>query len=91
MWLCWESLANDSLGSISLIHGKIQGNFADLAAKAGRRLGFPTISQPLTPKFPTHQNREFCGANRELFPAEQGKSLAKSPADGIFGKDRQSW
>jgi hypothetical protein len=22
-----------------------------------------------------------------LLPAEQGKSLAKSPADGIFGKD----
>jgi hypothetical protein len=25
-----------------------------------------------------------------LFPADQGKSLAKSPADGIFGKDSRS-
>jgi len=90
VWLCSQSLAKASLGSNSLIHGKIQGNFADLAAKAGRRFGFPTISQLVTPKFPTHPNREFSGANRELFPAEQGKSLAKSPADGIFGKDRFS-
>jgi hypothetical protein len=73
-WLCWQSLAKDSLGSNSLIHGKIQGNFGDLAAKARRRLSFPTISQLVTPKFPTHPNREFSGANRELFPAEQGKS-----------------
>jgi hypothetical protein len=33
-WLCWQSLAKDCLGSNSLIHGKIQGNFADLAANA---------------------------------------------------------
>jgi len=79
-WLCWEAAANLSRQSISLITGKIQGNFPDLAAKAGRRLGFPTVSQLVTPKFPTHPNRQFCGANRELFPAEQGKSLAKSPA-----------
>jgi hypothetical protein len=90
-WLCWQSLAKDSLSSNSLIHGKIQGNFADLAAKAGGQLSFPNISQLVTPKFPTHQNREFCRANRELFPAEQGKSLAKSPADGIFGKDSQNY
>ena len=87
-WLCWEAAANLSRQSISLITGKIQGNFPDLAAKARRRLGFPIISQLLTPKFPTHPNREFCRANRELFPAEQGKSLAQSPADGNFGKDR---
>ena len=68
--------------------GKIQGNFPDLTAKAERPLGFPTMSQLVTPKFPTHPNREFCRANRELFPAEQGKSLAESPADGIFGKER---
>ncbi|MGB6924203.1 MAG: hypothetical protein WBE08_12165, partial [Methyloceanibacter sp.] len=79
-----------SLQSISLLSGKIQGNFPDLAAQARRRLGFPTISQLLTSKFPTHPNREFSGANRELFSAEQGKSLAKSPADGIFGKDSRS-
>jgi hypothetical protein len=54
---------------VSLLSGKIQGNFADLAAKEGRWLGFPTISQLVTPKFPTHLNREFSGANRELFPA----------------------
>jgi len=77
-WLCWQSLAKDSLSSNSLIHGKIQGNFPDLAAKARRAIRFPTISQLLTPKFPAHQNREFCRVNRELFPAEQGKSLAKS-------------
>src|SRR5665811_1080528 len=75
-WLWRQSSAKGSLGSNSLICGQIQGNFADLAAKAGSRLCFPTISQLLTPKFPTHQNREFCRANRELFPAEQGKSLA---------------
>gem|GEM_PF-6388566 len=86
---CAGRLRRTCLGSpISLITGKIQGNFPDLAAKARRQLGFPIISQLLTPKFPTHPNREFCRANRELFPAEQGKSLAKSPADGIFGKDR---
>jgi len=55
--------------SNSLICGKIRGNFANLAAKAGRRRGFPTISQLVTPKFPTHPNREFSGANRKLFPA----------------------
>jgi hypothetical protein len=81
-------LAKGSLDSKSLIHGKIQGNFPDLAAKARRRLGFPTINQLVTPKFPTHPNREFSGTNRELFHADQGKSLAKSPADVIFGKDR---
>ena len=68
-WLCWQSLAKNSLGSNSLIHGKIQGNFVDLAAKVGRRLSFPTITQLVTPKFPTHPNREFSGANRELFLA----------------------
>ena len=71
VWLCCQSGANGSLRANSLLSGKIQGNFVDLAAKAGRGLGFPTISQLLTPKFPTHPNREFCGANRELFPAEQ--------------------
>jgi len=87
---CAERLRRTSLcPSNSLISGKIQGIFADLAAKAGRRLGFPTMSQLVTPKFPTHLNREFCAANRELFPAEQGKSLAKSPADGIFGRDSE--
>ena len=85
-WLCWQSSANVSLGSNSLIRGKIQGILPVLAAKA-RKFGFPKISQLLTTKFPTHQNREFCRANRELFPAEQGRALAKSPADGIFGKD----
>jgi hypothetical protein len=75
-------------GFKSLLSGKIQGNFADLAAKARREISFPSISQLLTPKFPTHPNREFSGANREFFPAEQGKSLAKSPADGIFGRDK---
>jgi hypothetical protein len=53
-WLCWEAAANLSRQSISLITGKIQGTFPDLAAKARRRLGFPIISQLLTPKFPTH-------------------------------------
>jgi hypothetical protein len=38
-------------------------------------------------QIPYDPNREFSGANREMFPAAQGKSLAKSPADGIFGKD----
>jgi hypothetical protein len=65
---CSERL---SAGQNSLITGKIQGNFADLTAKAGRRLDFPTISQLITPKFPAHLNREFYRANRELFPAEQ--------------------
>ena len=68
-WLWSQSSAKGSLGSNSLIHGKIQGNLADLAAKAGRRLGFPIIDQLLTSKFPTHPNREFSGANRELFSA----------------------
>jgi hypothetical protein len=63
------------------------GHFADLAAKADRRLGFPTISQLVAPKFSTRPNRDSSGANRELFPAEQGKSLAKSPSDG-FRKDK---
>ena len=31
---------------------------------------------------------EFSSTNRELFPADQGKSLTKSPADGIFEKDK---
>ena len=67
---CAGSLLRKALWvQISLLSGKIQGNFADLAAKAGSRLGFPTISQLVTPKFPTHLNREFYGANRELFPA----------------------
>ena len=88
--MCWEAAANLSMQSISLITGKIQGNFPDLAAKARRQLGFPIISELVTPKFPTHPNREFFGANRELFPADQGKSLAKSPADGIFGKHNAS-
>jgi hypothetical protein len=51
---------------------KIQGNFADLAAKAERGLSFPTTSQLVTPKFPTHLNREFSGANRESFPGRAG-------------------
>ena len=83
-WLCSQSEAKGSLGSNSLIRGKIQGNFADLATKAGRRLCFPTISQLLTPKFPTYPNREFCRANRELFPAEQG-IIQLINADGVFG------
>ena len=87
-WLCWQSLAKGSLGSNSLIHGKIQGNFPDLAAKARKRLGFPTISQLLTPKFPTHPNREFSGANRELFAAEQG-IIQLINADGVFGTHRR--
>ena len=75
---CAERLRRTSLcPSNSLISGKIQGIFADLAAKAGRRLGFPTMSQLVTPKFPTHLNREFCAANRELFPAEQRKNLGR--------------
>jgi hypothetical protein len=73
VWLCWQSAANSFLRSNSLIMGKIQGNFADLAAKAGRGFGFPTTSQLVTPKFPTHLNREFSGANRELFPRIAGK------------------
>jgi hypothetical protein len=82
--VCCQSGANGSLRANSLLSGKIQGNFADLAAKAGRGLGFPTISQLLTLKFPTHQNREFCRANRELFPAEQG-IIQLINADGVFG------
>ena len=75
---CAGSLLRKALWvQISLLSGKIQGNFADLTAKAGRRLDFPTISQLVTPKFPTHPNREFSGANRELFPAEQGKNLGR--------------
>ena len=66
VWLCCQSGANGSLRANSLIHGKIQGNFPDLAAKARRRLGFPTISQLLTPKFPTHLNRELFRRNREF-------------------------
>ena len=78
-----------SADKFSLLSGNIiQRNFADLAAKAGRRLGFPTISQLVTPKFPTHLNREFCGANRECFPHSREGRVVKSPADGIFGKDR---
>ena len=77
-------------GSNSLLSGKIQGNFADLTAKTGRRLDFPTISQLVTPKFPTHLNREFSGTNRECFPHSRESRVAKSPADGIFGKDRRN-
>ena len=68
-WLCWEAAANLSRQSISLITREIQGNFADLAATARRGLSFLSINQLLTSKFPTHLNREFSGANRELFPA----------------------
>ena len=64
------------------------GKFCKSSREGAKRDQFSVISQLLTPKFPTHPNREFYGANRELFPAEQGKSLSKSPADGIFGKDR---
>ena len=63
------------------------GKFCKSSREGAKRDQFSVISQLLTPKYPTHPNREFYGANRELFPAEQGKSLAKSPADGIFGKD----
>ena len=83
-WLCWQSLAKGSLGSNSLLSGKIQGILPDLAAKAKKRIGFPTISQLLTAKFPPHPNREFSGANRELFPAEQG-IIQLINADGVFG------
>ena len=55
-----------------------------MPAKARRRLEFPTISQLLTPKFPTYPNREFCRANRELFPAEQA-IIQLINADGVFG------
>ena len=88
MWLCWQSLAKDSLGSNSLIRGKIQGNSPDLAAKVRRGLGFPSISQLVTPKFPAHRNREFSGANRELFAAEQG-IIQLINADGVFGTHRR--
>jgi len=44
--------------------------------------------QLVTTEFPTHPNREFSGANRELFPAEQGKSLAKISCGWNFRKDR---
>ena len=50
------------------------GKLRRSSRKGGKRLGFPTISQLVTPKFPTHLNREFSGANRELFPVEQGRS-----------------
>ena len=71
----------------SLIHRKIQGKFQNLAANTQNGPGFLTVDPSVTPKFPMHRNREFSGTNRELFPADQGKSLAKSPADGTFGKD----
>lgn len=80
-WLCWQSAAKGSLGSNSLIRGKIQGNFVDSAAKAQWRLGFPTIDQLVAPKFPTHPNRE-------LFPAEQGIIHSINAEDGVFGTHR---
>ena len=67
-------------------HREIQGIFADLTAKAGRRLGFPTISQLVRPKFPTHPNREFSGANRDSFSAAQGKSRGQIPSGWNFRK-----
>ena len=48
------------------------GKLRRSSRQGGKRLGFPTISQLVMPKFPTHLNREFSGANRELFP--EGKS-----------------
>jgi hypothetical protein len=39
-------------------------------------------------QLPYASEQEMLSSYRELFPAEQGKSLAKFPADGIFGKDR---
>ena len=42
VWLWRQSSANASRREFSLLSGKIQGNFADLAAKTGRGLGFPT-------------------------------------------------
>ena len=51
-------MANSSRPVKSLFPGKIQENYADLAAKGGKSLGFPTIRQLVTPKFPTHENRE---------------------------------
>ena len=66
VWLCCQSGANGSLRANSLLSGKIQGNFADLAAKTGRRLGFPTIDQRVAHKFPKHLNRELFRRNREF-------------------------
>ena len=74
-WLWRQSSAKGSLRSNSLIRWKIQGNFPDLAAKAGRPVGLPTMSQLVTPKFPTHPNRDFCRANRDCFPHSRENHL----------------
>jgi hypothetical protein len=63
-------------GSNSLISGKIQGIFADLGSKPGGCLSFRYISQSLAAKFPTHENREFFGANREFGFRYQGTYAA---------------
>ncbi len=51
-WLCWQSVANASLLRNSLIYGKLQGKFQDLAANTQNGPSFLTVDQSVTPKFP---------------------------------------
>ena len=63
-WRWRQSSANLSQWEFSLLSGKIQGTFADLASKT--RLGsvIAHVNQRVTAKFPAHRDREFFAANR---------------------------
>ena len=56
----------------SLITGKIQGIFANLASRPGRSFVFGYINQSLAAKFPMHKNRVFFRGIREVAIRYQG-------------------
>jgi hypothetical protein len=56
----------------SLITGKIQGIFANLAPKPGRGFVLRHIDQCLAAKFPARKNREFFPSIREFKVDDQG-------------------
>jgi len=68
MWLCWPSAANPSPFVRFPDHWENTGKLYRFRGEGRETAWFPNISQLVTPKFPTHLNREFCGANRECFP-----------------------
>jgi hypothetical protein len=71
-WRWKQSSANSSLQPNSLIIGKIQGIFADLASKPGRAFVFGYINQSLAAKLPAHKNRVFFRGIREVPIRYQG-------------------